>query len=143
MLIACHIGSMQYRQLPPVDRIRAWFEEIDCIVASFFQPGLNEITDQLGVAAMTVDDDDLVETVACDLVTGGFEEIPNDALGKRKATGHMPGLVDLTIKIIGEDDGIFLLRRPRGPFSHLDQIAADRHVRSMFFQDTDREDTGT
>ena len=49
----------------------ALVEKIDHVIVPLSELGLDEIAEELGIAAMPVDDDDLVEAVPPDLVGGG------------------------------------------------------------------------
>jgi hypothetical protein len=48
---------------------------------------LHEVLDELGVAAVAVDDDDALEPVPADLVDGGLQEVPDDAGARAKVPG--------------------------------------------------------
>src|SRR3984957_5270757 len=108
MLITCGVRLVQGIELPAIGGIVVGFEEKDGVVAAFFEARLNKIADELGIAAMTIDDDDLVEAVAGDLIASCFQQVPDDAFRQGKGAGLVTRFVDLSIKVVREDDCILL-----------------------------------
>src|ERR1700749_1184916 len=100
MLVAGRIRLMKFGQFCLIVRVRSGCEKIDGIVASLLQPGLDKVTEEFGIAAVYVDEYDLVKAIPGDLVTGGFEHIPDDSFRQGESAGLMPGFVDLAVEII-------------------------------------------
>src|SRR5665213_3387131 len=90
---------------------------------------------------MAVQDNDLIKPVSGYFVAGGFEQIVNYARRQRESAGLVPRLVDLPVKIIGENNSVLRFYRACGPLAHVDQVGTDRRMRAMFFQYADRQDT--
>src|SRR5215831_4306527 len=108
---------------------------------SFFQSCLNEVSDQLWISAMAIDDDDLIKAIPGNFFTGTFQKVPNYSFIQRKCSRLMFGFIDLTIKIIREYHGIFLFGGAGGPFTHLYKVRADGYMGAMFFKYSNRENT--
>src|SRR5208337_561627 len=90
-------------------------------------------------AAVAVDDQDLLASIARHLVGGFLQQGELHAA----AVGHGSGLVaclgDLAEVIFREDHRVFLLGRMQRRVSHVKQIGADRQVRAVLLQNSERQ----
>jgi hypothetical protein len=52
------------------------------------------------------------------------------------------GFENLAVEIRRKDDGVFFLRGVLGSIAYVDQIRAQRQLRSVFFNNAERQQTG-
>src|SRR5207245_750791 len=78
-------------------------------------------------------------SITGDLVTGRLEQLQCKLRGQGKGPGVMPRFIDLTIKIIRENDRIFSLGCPRCPLTHMDKVRPYWVMRPVLFQYSDRQ----
>jgi len=76
--------------------------QVDDVVAAALELRLNEEPQEVRVAAVAVDDQDLLEPVSRDLLARGVEQVPEQAAGQREGAGLVPRLVDLSVEVVGE-----------------------------------------
>ncbi len=114
---------------------RAFVEDVDVdyVIVRLVELGLCEERQQAVVAAMAVDDQDLLAAVARHLVGGFLQERELH----RAAVGHGSGLVlslgDLAEIVFRENDGVFLRfgGMQRG-IADVEKIGAERKVRGTW-----------
>src|ERR1700693_454297 len=104
---------------------------------------LREKRQQMLVAAMAIDDDDLLTAIARHLVRGLLQERQLQL----RAVGNRPGFVlrlkYLPKEILRKDYGIFLLGSLDRRITYIQQIRTERKVGSMLFQNAERQQTST
>ena len=100
---------------------------------------LREERQQAVVAAVAVDDQNFLAAVARHLVGGLLQqgELHGAAVGH--GAGLVPGLGDLTEIIFGENDGVFLLGGMQRGIADVEKIGAERKMRAVLLQDSERE----
>ena len=98
---------MKSIKLLAIKGIRTWLEEVDGVITLFFQSCLDKVTDQLGIAAMAIDDEDLFEPVPADLIAGRFEQVPHDPLRQGECPVLVPCLSICPAKVIRKYDCVF------------------------------------
>ncbi len=115
---------------------------VDDVIMRRVELRLGEEGQQAVVAAVPVHDDDLLAAVAGHLVGRLLQQLELQAA----AIGNRPRLVlrfeDLAKVIIGEHDGVFLLRGIERDVTHVEQIVPERQMRSVLFQDAEWQETG-
>ena len=122
------------RLMPPL--------HVNHIIVSLLQLCLRKIRQQVFVPAMPIYDDDFLTAVARHLVGRFLQELQLQ-LG---AVGHrarfMPGLEDLPEIILRKYHRVFLFRRVQRRVAYIQQIGPQRQMRSMFFQNAERQQAG-
>src|SRR5690349_22453383 len=100
---------------------------------------LREVRKQAVVAAVAVDDNDLLAAVAGHFISGLLQQVKL----KPRAVGYRAGLVlcleDLSKIILGKDDCVLLLRRIQSGVADVEQIIAQRQVEPVLLQDAERQ----
>src|SRR5262245_10368871 len=101
-------------------RIRSRIVKIDNVVALPFELRLDEESQPILITSVSVDDEDLLETVARNLFDGGIQQVPNNAGRQGERARLVPGFINLSVKEIWKDDCILVLGCACGPFANLD-----------------------
>src|SRR4029079_17397355 len=111
--------------------------QVDDVVALVFELRLHEEAQEVRVPAVAVHDEDLLEAVAGDLGARRVEQVPDQPRRQRKRARLVPGLVDLPVEVVREDDGVFLLHGTSDQVARLNEIRANRRVRSVLLENAD------
>src|SRR4051794_7805463 len=107
---------------------RAFIEDVDDVVVRFIQLSLGEIREQALVAAMPVDDQNLLASVSRHLVARFLEQLELQSAAVRHGSSLMAGFGDLSEVIFREDDRILLLRGSERRMSNIEKISAQRQM---------------
>src|SRR5260370_37422490 len=87
--------------------------------------------------AVAVDDQDFLAAVASHLVRGCLKQCQLQIATVGNGAGLMTRLGDLAEIILREDHGILLLSRMQCRVTRIEQIGANRHVRSMLLENAE------
>ena len=112
-------------------------ENIDHIVVRLIELRLREEWQQVFVAAVAVDDDYFLAAVARHLVGGFLQQGELHLAAVGDGSGLVAGFGDLSEIIFGEDDGVFLLGGVQRGVADVEQIGAQRQMRSVLLQDAE------
>src|SRR5262249_25013813 len=88
---------------------------------------------------MTVDNDNPFKAVTCNLLARCVQEIPHQTTWQSEGAGLMSCLIDLPVEEVRKYHGVLTLGRAGGPFTHMNQVRADRGMRAVLFQNADRQ----
>src|SRR5947209_17672262 len=95
------------------------------------------------IAAMAIDDQHLLATVARHLIRGLLQQLEL----QRQAVGHCTrlvlGLEDLSKVVLREYHNIFLVSRGQAQITDVDQVRTQRQVGSMLLQNAEGKQTGS
>jgi hypothetical protein len=116
-------------------------DDIDHVVAALRELSLSEELQERFVAAMSVDDHDLGETVAGDLATHSLEQTEEKVRLRSNSALAMPRFQDLTQEDIREDDDGLDLRRPAAELAGDEQVCAKRQMVAVPFDARQGEQT--
>src|SRR5579883_880534 len=103
---------------------------------------VREILQERVVAAMTVDDQNLVAAIARHFLRGLLQEIELQALAIRDGSGLMLGFEDLTEVVLGEDHGIFLPGGIQARVPYINKVRPQRPGWAVLFDDSERQYAG-
>src|SRR5581483_3190216 len=103
----------------------------DDVIAASLKLRLHEEAQQLRIAAVAVDDQDFLETIAGDLFAGRVEHLPHQMAWQGEGSRLVPRLINLPVEVIREDDGVFTFGDARRVFANLYQVRAHRRVRAV------------
>ena len=114
-------------------------EDVDHVIAGAGELGLSEQREQAVVAAVAVDDDDLLAAVARHLAHRLLQqgELRRQAVGD--GSGLLARLEDLAEVVLGKHDGVLLLDRVHHREAHVEQVGAQRQMGAMLFDDAERQ----
>ena len=88
------------------------------------------------ISAMTVHNENFFATVSGHLVGRLLQQIHLHMRAVGDSAGLMLRFENLAEIIFGENDSVFLLRRMQRDITNIDQIGAERQLRSMFFENS-------
>src|SRR5262245_35066653 len=91
---------------------------------------------------MAVDNNNAFKAITRNLLACCVQKIPNQTAWQSESAGLMSCLVDLPVEEVWKHHGVLAFCSARGPFTHMDQVRADRGVRSMLLQNADRQYAG-
>ena len=100
---------------------------------------LGKIVDQMVIAAMGIDDDDLFQAVAGDLTAGVFQQVDNRFRLDANRARDMSGFEDLGEDEVREDHHRFKFCRPAAEFTANEHIGAEWQVMPVAFDARERE----
>ena len=120
--------------------IQLGIEEINEIVPFRFQLGLAEILDQVGVAAVAVDQQDFFEAVAGYFAAGLVEQAEKQLGTVRNGSRLVARLKDLAGVPKGENHGVLGAGGQQRKFAGNENICAERQVLPMLFHHAHGED---
>src|SRR5882762_9373660 len=100
---------------------------------------LREKWNQVFVAAVAVDNDYFFAPVAGHLISGFLEQMQLQIHAVRYRSGFVLGFEDLAEIIFGKDHRVFLRRSLQRNVAHIQQIGAEREMRSVLFQNAERK----
>ena len=101
--------------------------------------GLREQRQQAFVAAVAVDDEDFLAAVARHLLHRFLQQRELRAQAVGNGSGLLLGFEDLAEIVFGEDDGVFLLDGVHHGEADIEEVGAERKMRTMLFDDADGE----
>ena len=113
------------------------------VIVRFIELCLREVWKQAIVAAVTIHNDDLLATVARHLIGGLLQQLELKSRTVSHRAWFVLRLKNLPEIIFRKNDRVFLLRRIQRRVAHVQQIVAQRQMRSMFLQDAERQQTHT
>src|SRR5467141_1504401 len=100
---------------------------------------LREKWNQVFVAAVAVDNDYFFAAIAGHLISGFLEQMQLQIHAVRYRSGFVLGFEDLAEIIFGKDHRVFLRRGLQRNVAHIQQIGAEREMRSVLFQNAERK----
>src|SRR5262249_7264273 len=104
---------------------------VDDVVAGGIEQRLVGVGNQAFVAAVAVDDEDFLASVARHFVGGFLEEFELEVAAVGDSAGFVLGFENLAEIIFGEDDGEFLCGSVKCGVADVEEIGAERKMGAM------------
>ena len=116
-------------------------EDVNDVIARRRELCLREQREQAVVAAVTIHDQDFLAAVARHLLHGFLQEreLGAQAVGDRSRL--LLGFEDLPEVVLGKDHGVFLLNRVQRGEANVEEVSAQREMRTMLFDDAEGKQT--
>src|SRR5712692_8182500 len=102
---------------------------------------LGEKGKQVLVSPMAVDDNDFLAAIARHFIGGFLEQFELEFHTVRDGSRFMLGFENLAEVVLRKNEGVLLLRCLQRRVAHVQKIRAKRQMRSVFFQDAERQQT--
>src|SRR5579885_200956 len=103
---------------------------------------LGEIRKQVLGAAVAIDNEDFLAAVARHFIGSGLEKLHLQFGVVSDGAGFVASFGDLAKIVLGKNDGVFLLRGMFGDIADVEEVGANRQMRSVFFEYPERKQAG-
>ncbi len=120
-------------------RVRFRIVIVNHVVPALFQLRLNEEAQPVRIPAVRAVNHDLLEPVAADFIQCRLQQIPDELRRVGDGAGRVFGFVNLAEIIFRKNHYVFFLRGCLAAKLRTEQVGADRHVRAVLFQHSDRQ----
>src|SRR4029077_5506847 len=117
-------------------------QDVDDVIVRTIELRLSEKGKQMFVASVTVDDDDFLAAVARHLFGGFLEELQLQFHAVGNGAGFVLGFENLSEVVLRKNDGVFLLGGFQGSMANIQKIGAERQMRTVLFENAERQETG-